>query len=203
MKRSVRLERISSCLLGVSFWHWAILGLVSPDDAWSVVRWCIAALHVVLGALLIFRTSAERVCSWRQLLACVPALVFGGMVFLLALPTDHWPNGPVLLFAAAASWTIVSFLFLGRSFAVFPSIRKVVARGTYRFVRHPAYLGELGMLAACVWAAAGDTRVWACLAAAVTMIVIRIVVEERVLRMEPRYLAYQDHVRWRLLPLVW
>jgi protein-S-isoprenylcysteine O-methyltransferase Ste14 len=35
--------------------------------------------------------------------------------------------------------------YLGRSFGIFVSVRKVVIRGPYRYVRHPIYLGYLMM----------------------------------------------------------
>src|SRR5215469_9352824 len=44
---------------------------------------------------------------------------------------------------AVAIWAI---LYLRRSFGIFVEVRKVVLRGPYRWVRHPMYLGYVGML---------------------------------------------------------
>lgn len=45
---------------------------------------------------------------------------------------------------AVAIWAI---LYLRRSFGIFVEVRKVVLGGPYRWVRHPMYLGYMGMLA--------------------------------------------------------
>jgi protein-S-isoprenylcysteine O-methyltransferase Ste14 len=44
---------------------------------------------------------------------------------------------------AISTWGVLS---LGRSFGIFVSVRDVVTRGPYRYVRHPIYLGY-----ACIW----------------------------------------------------
>jgi len=48
-----------------------------------------------------------------------------------------------------ALWGI---LYLGRSFGVFVVVRKVIFGGPYRWVRHPMYLGYVGMLAGLILA---------------------------------------------------
>src|SRR5919108_3634678 len=45
----------------------------------------------------------------------------------------------------SAGWLLVSVLALGRCFGFLPEARGLVTRGPYRIVRHPVYLGELGM----------------------------------------------------------
>jgi len=42
-------------------------------------------------------------------------------------------------------WLLVSVLALGRCFGILPEARGLVTRGPYRCVRHPVYLGEIGM----------------------------------------------------------
>jgi protein-S-isoprenylcysteine O-methyltransferase Ste14 len=44
---------------------------------------------------------------------------------------------------AISTWGVLS---LGRSFGILVSVREIVLRGPYRFVRHPIYLGY-----ACIW----------------------------------------------------
>jgi protein-S-isoprenylcysteine O-methyltransferase Ste14 len=41
--------------------------------------------------------------------------------------------------------TMWSILYLGRSFGIFVMVRKVVFRGPYQWVRHPMYLGWIGV----------------------------------------------------------
>ena len=47
--------------------------------------------------------------------------------------------------ALSAGWVLTSVLALGRCFGFLPEARGLVTRGPYRLVRHPVYLGELGM----------------------------------------------------------
>jgi protein-S-isoprenylcysteine O-methyltransferase Ste14 len=74
-----------------------------------------------------------------------------------------------------------------------------VARGTYRVVRHPIYLGWVLL----VWAASDMTTgrlVFAAISSA--YLVIAVPFEERSLRRRfgPSYDAYRRQVRWRILP---
>jgi len=57
------------------------------------------------------------------------------------------------LAALACVWLLASALTLARCFSVLPEARGLVTRGPYRYVRHPVYLGELGICAGFVLAA--------------------------------------------------
>ncbi len=75
----------------------------------------------------------------------------------------------------------------------------LVARGTYRFVRHPIYLGWVLL----VWAASDMTTgrlVFATVSTAYLLIAVPF--EERSLRRRfgPSYDAYRRQVRWRIVP---
>jgi protein-S-isoprenylcysteine O-methyltransferase Ste14 len=74
-----------------------------------------------------------------------------------------------------------------------------VARGTYRFVRHPIYLGWVLL----VWAASDMTTGRLVFAAISTAYLVAAVpFEERSLRRRfgPSYDAYRRQVRWRIVP---
>lgn len=66
----------------------------------------------------------------------------------------HWPQGleasfivaGLLLCAIGPALAIWAILYLRRSFGIFVEVRKVVLGGPYRWVRHPMYLGYIGML---------------------------------------------------------
>ena len=92
---------------------------------------------------------------------------------------------------------MVSFVFLGRCFAILPAIRGIVSRGPFVIVRHPAYLGELIMVVGCVTAAAGNgvSVSWQhamILFVTVGLFVIRIRAEENLLRTDAAYQRYAD-----------
>ncbi len=199
-------ERIANLAFGLSFFSWAVLGLTQPEDAGSVVRWCIAALHVTAGVLIINRRAGRLFVSNLDLLFCVPAVISAGLAFHLAGPTDQWPGLLVWLFLGCTVWTIVSLSSLGRSFAVFPSLRSIVNRGPFRWIRHPAYLGELGLVVVCAMAsdwAIDHWKIVLSLVFAVVAIAIRIWIEESLLSTQAAYQQYRSAVRWRLLPGIW
>jgi protein-S-isoprenylcysteine O-methyltransferase Ste14 len=75
----------------------------------------------------------------------------------------------------------------------------LVARGTYRLVRHPIYLGWVLL----VWAASDMTTGRLVFAAISTAyLVVAVPFEERSLRRRfgPSYDAYRRQVRWRIVP---
>ena len=81
-------------------------------------------------------------------------------------------------------------------------MRGIVIRGPYRLVRHPAYAGEILLLASCCIAQVG----WGSLTvfgAALISLGIRIIVEERLLGATPDYQEYRQQVRWRIIPGLW
>ena len=75
----------------------------------------------------------------------------------------------------------------------------LVARGTYRFVRHPIYLGWVLL----VWATS-DMTIGRLVFAAISTayLVVAVPFEERSLRRRfgPSYDAYRRQVRWRIVP---
>lgn len=94
---------------------------------------------------------------------------------------------------------LVAFGFLGRSIGVVAADRGLKTGGTYRFVRHPAYLAHITTGAGFVVAnphwfnATIFVVVFVCHIA-------RIHAEERLLRRRTAYNAYSEQVRWRLVP---
>lgn len=200
-------ERVFDVLLGVSVLSWAALGLwhAEPADRWTAVRVTIACLHVGVGLLILFRARAVAQGSFGAMAAALPALLISGWALRSAASPGAWAIGPGVAFVIGGAWAMWSLAALGRCFAILPSLRGVVVRGPYRVMRHPAYVGELVMIAACAWSAWSTLAWWAILPpiAAVAFVALRIVAEERVLAADDRYTAYASRVRWRLIPGVW
>jgi protein-S-isoprenylcysteine O-methyltransferase Ste14 len=198
------LERAFNWTLGLSVLSWAVLGLVNADplDRLTPVRLTIGALNAVVGVLFVARAPLIRHGSVADVAVAIPAVAIAGFALKLAPPPHQWPVAAEMSFAAGAALALLSFVFLGRSFAILPAVRDVVVRGPYRLVRHPAYLGELVMVISCF--AAGPTHLGLLpLAFAVPLVVLRIGAEERALGSLPEYRAYAERVRWRLVPGVW
>lgn len=173
------------------------MGLV--QDGPTPARLALMALDAVVAWLFASRAAQLAESSPRELMLALPSLVLGGWAFSQATPTVEWPLGASALFGVGALWTAASLLSLGRSFAVLPALRQLVECGPYRWLRHPAYAGEALLVGACVWAGGP----WEAGVALIPALVLRIRAEERVLAADPGWEAYQERVRWRLVPLLW
>lgn len=198
-------DRLIDIALGLSVWSWAVLGLVRADASVrvSLVRLTITVLNVSVGALFLTRGAILRRAPLRALLLCLPSLVMSGVALKLAAPEREWPFYAAAVFAGSGLFAVVSLLSLGRCFGLLPAVRGVATRGTYRFVRHPAYAGELGMVAACALASPRPIWAWIAAAAAAVLIALRIRVEEALLSEVAEYRAYAGRVRYRLMPGIW
>ncbi len=138
-----------------------------------------------------------------------PPRTFWLAVFGTFVPTGILtPTGPGWLAPGEAVQFIGLFLILAslwtlnRSFGLAPAHRGLVKRGLYSVVRHPLYGGELlGVAGYCIgYASSLNWMAWV-VAAAVQ--VARILAEEKLLSADPEYQAYQQRVRWRLVPGLW
>lgn len=186
-----------------------MLGLyASPaNERWHAVRLCIAAIHVVVGSLFLLRRPRIHGCRRNDILACVPAVILSGLAFSHASPCSTWSNFSTSVFVSGTLLTISAFTALARNFAVLPAVRGVTSSGPYRFVRHPAYLGETILVAGCCIAKI-DLIAIAIFLATVAAVLIRISTEERVFKSSAtasstEYARYCSQVPHRLLPGIW
>lgn len=88
---------------------------------------------------------------------------------------------------------------LGRSFGVVPANRGVVVRGPYALVRHPIYSGYLITHAAFL---AAHPALWnlAIVLIGDIALILRALMEERVLSTDAAYQQYCRRVAWHLVP---
>lgn len=137
-----------------------------------------------IGVILI--PAFDRRFSWSQLPASV-ALAGDALV--------------------ALGWLAIFFVFRENSFtsaaiALAPG-QKVISTGPYALVRHPMYAGSFVMLVGSAMAL-GSWHGVLVVVALIPVRVWRIIDEEKFLaRHLPGYVAYQEKVRYRLIPLVW
>jgi protein-S-isoprenylcysteine O-methyltransferase Ste14 len=133
-------ERIFNLLFGLSVLSWAYFGLTqtNPESADTSVRYAITALNIVVGLLIIFRRTSLRNARLKEIWPCLPSLMAAGLAMKMAPPFYEWPQSISLLFVVATGWTILSFMFLGRNFAILPGLRGVTKAGPYNCLRHPA-----------------------------------------------------------------
>jgi protein-S-isoprenylcysteine O-methyltransferase Ste14 len=75
--------------------------------------------------------------------------------FPVSVQKGLWPDGLQTWFIAAGLLLCVlglavsfwGILYLGRSFGIFVEVRKIILNGPYQWMRHPMYVGYIGMLA--------------------------------------------------------
>jgi len=117
--------------------------------------------------------------------------------------------GAVGLVLFAAGWTMVALALRENAFAA-PIVKRqeergqfVVQTGPYRLVRHPMYAGAIPLMTGMpLWL--GSVAGVLLAVVPLTFIVLRLLIEERVLRLElPGYDEYARKVRWRVIPFVW
>jgi len=94
---------------------------------------------------------------------------------------------------------VVGKMALGRSFGLVPANRGVVVRGPYTFVRHPIYTGYLITHAAFFIA---DPIPWNAVVILIadTALILRALMEEKVLSNDVEYQGYCRRVGWHLVP---
>jgi protein-S-isoprenylcysteine O-methyltransferase Ste14 len=149
----------------------------------------------------------------QQIIMWFTSLSFIGLLVVPAL--DHrfvWSHMPSAVAVAgnvlmAVGWLAIYFVFKENSFTsatieLAPD-QKVISTGPYALVRHPMYGGALVMLLG-IPIALGSWRGVLVLVAIVPALVWRLLDEERFLAKNlPGYVAYQEQVRFRLVPRVW
>jgi protein-S-isoprenylcysteine O-methyltransferase Ste14/Flp pilus assembly pilin Flp len=157
---------------------------------------------VVLFAVSVARRSEarRRVRRVSAFLACAGAIAAG---LVLQRPAPTASAALVVagesLAVVACCWMVAAAAALGRCFGVLPEARGLVTHGPYHVVRHPLYLGELGVFAGLVVASPTARNLVAALILCVAQ-GVRMEMEERELSSHfPEYATYADHVP-RLVP---
>jgi Phospholipid methyltransferase len=182
-------------LAGFAFFSFA--AVVSGAAAYehpSLLVWLYAFHNLLLAWYYTRRLPAERYDCWGLWLGMIAALL------------------PVIPYNQAAPWYLLvpglagyglclwALFTLGPRFGIAPADRGLTARGPYRFLRHPMYLGELIFRLALVFASSNV------LAAGLLALMLAAIQVWRSLREETLiggYACYRKVVRWRFIPGVW
>jgi len=128
--------------------------------------------------------------------------VAGTLLPMLLRPTPEpgsltWLGRPLMIAGLVVS--IVGLLSLGRSIAVVAANRGLKTGGAYRLVRHPVYAAySMTFVGYLIGSPSGWNAV--IVAAALFLLGLRAILEERFLKREPQYNAYSGQVRWRMVP---
>jgi len=157
--------------------------------------------EAMIVVLMVFRRRARWVDrSWAA--AAVTAISVGGPPLLrpiessAALVAD---SVTATITCAGLLLVIVAKYTLGRSFGIVPANRGVVAQGPYQFMRHPIYDGYLITHVSFVFAHPSARNITLALVADIAL-VVRALMEERILQHDETYREYCQRVSWHLLP---
>lgn len=90
---------------------------------------------------------------------------------------------------------------LGRNIGFVAAQRELVAKGAYRYMRHPIYTSLLIIYTSTALAVYSPRNV-VLIAIGMFWFLPKSVVEERFLREDPQYPAYMQKVRFRWIPFV-
>jgi protein-S-isoprenylcysteine O-methyltransferase Ste14 len=127
-------------------------------------------------------------------------------VSVLGPPLLRATGDPVLPDVATAAILVVGLTLviagkvtLGRSFGLIPANRGVVSAGPYMIVRHPIYTGYLITHIGFLFAHPDPYNIVLAVVAD-TALIVRALLEERVLGRDERYRIYCRRVGWHLVP---
>jgi protein-S-isoprenylcysteine O-methyltransferase Ste14 len=143
-------------------------------------------------AQIVDRSSAAAITTTLSVVG--PPLLRAGQVDGLA------PDVVTAIVSAIGLLIVIGGkITLGRSFGIVPANRGVVTRGPYLLVRHPIYLGYLLTHVAFVIAQPTPLNI-AIVLIADTALILRALIEERVLSHDAEYQTYCQRVAWHLVP---
>jgi protein-S-isoprenylcysteine O-methyltransferase Ste14 len=165
----------------------------------------VTGLLLLVGESLVVVLTIVR--RRARMVDCSPAAAILTAISLGAPPLLYVRDASTLLpdaltaLVSAVGLTIVVIgkIALGRSFGVVPANRGIVVRGPYTLVRHPIYTGYLLTHVGFLMAHPTGWNVTILLAADVSL-VLRALIEERVLSADVEYQGYCRRVGWHLVP---
>ena len=203
MKRpssEVTIDLLSRALIGVLFTLLCVNifgNFMRTGRVTGLLMLASEALVVVMTvvrrpALLIDRSVAARVVTTLALVG-PPLLRASDVVPLLP---DALTAG---VSALGVALVVLGKIALGRSFGLVPANRGIVVRGPYTFVRHPIYTGYLITHVAFLMASPTPWN-FAVLFFSDSALIVRAMMEERVLRNDVEYQGYCQRVGWHLVP---
>lgn len=200
-----------------AFWLTVLMRIVAASalsvfvyrayDRWDLTPTLTLALLVIAESITVVIYLTARITkdvSFTPI--AVLSTVCATFFFLFVALGDGTKLAPLWLTAslqlAGIIFQIAAKAWLGRAFGLLPANRGIVSGGPYRLVRHPIYLGYMTSHLGFLLANFQVHNLTLILAVAFCQI-IRIREEEALLLKDPKYQAYAERARWRLVPGIW
>ena len=192
---SMLTSTLMACLWGM-FAYAHLLAYQQTGD-WSYLLFC--ALETLSALFFLIRTTPESVSTdVRDWLLAIGA-TFAPFLFS---PADMavWADARYLLILGC-TLQLTGLLSLNRSFGLVAARREIKTSGVYRVIRHPLYASYFISLSAYLLANTTpvNTLIYA---ATMSLLLARLLREERFLATDVRYRAYMRQVKYRLLPFI-
>lgn len=164
----------------------------------STASFGILLVNALFLGLFITRPKAKSETPSLPLWLLATTAVALPMLLRPTVTAGHWSAGYAIQVAGLVM-LVGSTLSLNRGFAIVPGNRGVRDGGFYRIVRHPLYVSELTVFLGVVVAnpTTANLIIWACECG---LQFVRALAEEDFLSADPRYVAYRQRVRYRLIP---
>jgi protein-S-isoprenylcysteine O-methyltransferase Ste14 len=200
LRRAVVTDLLSRSLIVMLFTMLSINLLADFLLTGHVTGLLLLAGEALVVILTVFRRKAMSVD--RSVTAAILTLLsVAGPPMLRASATGALvPDAATAMISAIGLGVVViGKIALGRSFGLVPANRGVVVRGPYTFVRHPIYTGYLITHVAFFIAAPTPWNA-AVILIADTALILRALMEERVLSADAEYQTYCSRVGWHLVP---
>jgi protein-S-isoprenylcysteine O-methyltransferase Ste14 len=178
------------------------INLISNSDLYSqMVIMTSIPINLIAGIAFIIRKPAIEQTNQDEYI--VPALSFILPFFVLNniifIKPDYSFSSGFLIAIPGVIIASIAIIFIRNSFAVFPAIRPLVFNGPYRYIRHPAYLGEMMYVFGSMLLSFNLFSIL-CIVATFAFTIGRIRLEEKKLGKLPQYEEYMGRVRFRLVP---
>lgn len=162
MHYSLTMERLRTDLLprltgGVFFTGYALYVAILQIREFLRLGEATALDDVIARAFVVTLFLLMAVSYWLRLPAKVKAVGFQERFFpficaVLPVAVNEWGGAPsaglqkilaTSMLFAGNTIGVLSLVYLRRCFSIMAEVRELVARGPYRFVRHPIYLGQI------------------------------------------------------------
>lgn len=194
--------RIFDIGLGLTILFWSSQSFLAGNllVGESRLNLVVSTTGLLAGILLLTRVRGTSYPETSRMAGALPSIILSAILVAGGLRSENWGLLPTLTLLTGVFVTLLSFGSLGRKFAIFPRRQELQQGGPYRWIRHPAYLGELLIVLAATLANPTPQN-FLLYVACVLATIYRIHLEEQTLG--PEYTDYAAKVRFRLLPGIW
>lgn len=194
--RQAFLDRVEQIAI-IGLWALLVLRIGASSNPYGILV-LLSELAVLIFVLIRRPTQniSMRLEDWLLAMTAtaVPLLLIPGTTPFAGLTAVG-----IALAVVGNIWQLWAKLTLRRSFGIAPANRGVKVKGPYQFMRHPMYAGYL-LVHIGLFILMGASINLLIYAVAWAAQVRRLLAEEAWLGQDPAYQAYQEKVRWRLIP---